>query len=822
MANTGDIGKTIGNYRLVAEIGSGAFGIVYRCEHAFLSNRIGAMKLMHATHLDSWKDRESFLLEARLLEMLKHPHILPIMDVGIHEGFPYLVTEYAPHGSLRDLMQHRYPNLIPPPEAVRIIVEIGEALNHAHQQNIIHRDLKPANILFNSKSEALLADFGIATTLATASIKFVDASGSPAYMAPEQFQGTVSKESDQYSLACIAYELFTGRRPFDAPDPFTLGFKHLMEMPVPPSHFNPQIPPYVEQAVLKALAKQRADRYPDIQAFITALQGAPASIAPGMFTGTIDDGHTLSAQKLPLVMPPLSSSSAEDTAKKLAPLPAAQERGLTLPTIAAGSGALTGAGIAEENIPTMRAQNSPGNGGAAIISGPITPAPLPLGYNPETPQPVFPVTYQIAPVVPPNAPVAPARRRRRPLLLAAILAILLLLLVPGVLAAYYTFAYPGTATVTITPQHKELSNSFTITQITGTSPDIAQQQVGGARLVTSTQSKTTQANATGVQHTSATYAGGSLTIVNSTTGAFYVYAHGSVKGKSGITVVTTNSYQVYVGPGQSVTLGAYASTAGTSGNIPARDVDISQASNGGTVHVYNASGFSGGRNAGTYSVVQQSDIDGAANPLLAPLTSSAQQDIQGQALKNERFADQPQCATKVSHDANVNDNVSSFNVTVTATCTAEVYDPQAPQKLATDLLTKQGATDLDPSYQVANIVTAIQRISITDAKKGILSILVLAEGVWNYRFSASQERALAQVINGKSQQDAQTTLASQQGIASTSVSLAGGFLFWNHVPTDLGHIYYTEKNVAAPQLQISPTPTASHTTATPGPGSPTP
>lgn len=156
-------------------------------------------------------------------------------------------------------------------EALTILFQIGQALQHAHEQHIIHRDLKPENILFNARGDALLTDFGIATTLATASIKNIDNAGTPAYMAPEQFRGQISKECDQYALGCIAYELFTGRTPFTAPDFFSLGFKHLMEAPVSPATCNPRIPAHIEQAILKALAKQRTERYPTIRAFIEAL-----------------------------------------------------------------------------------------------------------------------------------------------------------------------------------------------------------------------------------------------------------------------------------------------------------------------------------------------------------------------------------------------------------------------------------------------------------------------------------------------------------------------------------------------------------------------
>src|SRR5579872_3789795 len=233
-----NIGRLIGNYRVLAEIGAGGFGKVYRGEHVFLTERTVAIKFLH-THLSSSEEREQFLQEARFLEKLKHPHMLHVFDVGIDDGFPYLVTEYAPNGSLRNRIKRYAPNLIPAEEVVSILSQIGQTLYYAHQQQIIHRDLKPENILFNAQDEALLSDFGIATTLSTASIKAVGLIGTPLYMAPEQFQGKISKESDQYALGCIAYELVTGRTPFTAPDFFALGFRHISAEPVPPRQFNP-------------------------------------------------------------------------------------------------------------------------------------------------------------------------------------------------------------------------------------------------------------------------------------------------------------------------------------------------------------------------------------------------------------------------------------------------------------------------------------------------------------------------------------------------------------------------------------------------------
>src|SRR5438270_247876 len=198
MSTDDNLQKEIGNYRVVREIDSGAFGRVYLAQHTLLKNRIVAIKLLHTTHLSSVEEHDSFLREAQFLEVLKHPYIMPILDVGIHEGFPYLVAEYAPNGSLRDRIRHYAPRPLPMQETLVILTQVGQALYYAHQQHIIHRDIKPENILFNAKGEALLADFGVATMIETASIKFATVIGTPSYMAPEQFQNSISKESDQY------------------------------------------------------------------------------------------------------------------------------------------------------------------------------------------------------------------------------------------------------------------------------------------------------------------------------------------------------------------------------------------------------------------------------------------------------------------------------------------------------------------------------------------------------------------------------------------------------------------------------------------------
>ncbi len=265
------IGRSFGNYQVIAEIDCGSFGCVYQAQHTFLP-RVAAIKLLHVARLRSQEACNAFLQEAQLLERLKHPNILQIYEFGLDDGLPYLVTEYASRGSLRDLLNSRTSQLLPLRDVISIIAQVGEALYYAHQQGVIHHDLKPENILFNEQNDALLADFGIAIVRTTTLEQVADMNGTPAYMAPEQFQGKASRRSDQYSLACIMYELVTGRRPFTAPDAISMGLKHMRESPIPPTWLNPDLPPQMERVILKALEKRRINRYPDVLTFIRELQ----------------------------------------------------------------------------------------------------------------------------------------------------------------------------------------------------------------------------------------------------------------------------------------------------------------------------------------------------------------------------------------------------------------------------------------------------------------------------------------------------------------------------------------------------------------------
>ncbi|GCE28173.1 hypothetical protein KDA_36570 [Dictyobacter alpinus] len=269
------LGKQLASYILTESLGQGAFGSVYLGKHFLLTQKPPvAIKVLN-TVLNSQEEFDRFFQEAVILDALTHPNILPVLDANLYEGYPFFVAEYAPGGSLRDRLDQLDGEPMLTEEAIEILSQVGAGLQHAHDMDVVHRDLKPANILFSSTETALLADFGIA--LQINKTRRVDEIGTPAYMSPEQFKGKLSKKSDQYALGCIAYEMLTGQQLFIADDPYTIGYKHIYEAPIPPHELNPDLSPALEDALLKALSKERDDRFENVSDFIQALQNTLSS-----------------------------------------------------------------------------------------------------------------------------------------------------------------------------------------------------------------------------------------------------------------------------------------------------------------------------------------------------------------------------------------------------------------------------------------------------------------------------------------------------------------------------------------------------------------
>ncbi len=269
-------GQQFGNYRLSKCIGGGGFACVYLGKHIHL-DRYAAIKVLKAQMTE--EEQEAFLVEARTIARLEHPHIVPILEFGVESDTPFLVMTYKSRGSLRTA----YPkgSLLPLPAIVSYVKQVAEALQYAHDQKVVHRDIKPHNLLLGNHDEILLSDFGIAVTShRTDSWVQQKILGTPFYMAPEQFRAHAVPASDQYSLAVIIYEWLSGKVPFtaDAPSPqeqfLQLAYQH-NEVPPPPLHEKvPTISGAVEEVVHKALAKDPQQRFGSMLAFAHALEQA--------------------------------------------------------------------------------------------------------------------------------------------------------------------------------------------------------------------------------------------------------------------------------------------------------------------------------------------------------------------------------------------------------------------------------------------------------------------------------------------------------------------------------------------------------------------
>lgn len=263
------LGQQLGNYRLIRILGQGGFADVYLGEHVYLRTQ-AALKVLQMRV--AGEDMEGFLNEARTIASLKHPHIVRVLDFGVERNIPYLVMEYAPLGTLRQL----YPKgtCLPLTAIVSYVRQVASALQYAHEHRLVHRDVKPENILLELNNDILLSDFGIALVAQSSRYQNTqETAGTIAYMAPEQLQGKPRPASDQYSLGIVVYEWISGDRPFHGS--FTEMYsQHLFVPPPPLSQKVPTLLHDVDAVVQAALAKDPQQRFPTVQAFAEALEQA--------------------------------------------------------------------------------------------------------------------------------------------------------------------------------------------------------------------------------------------------------------------------------------------------------------------------------------------------------------------------------------------------------------------------------------------------------------------------------------------------------------------------------------------------------------------
>lgn len=315
------IGRLIsGRYRLIAPLGDGGMATIWRAVDEQLDREV-AVKLLRPQFSSDPGFAARFKLEARSAGGLSHPNIVSVYDYGTdgQDGEQYIVMELVEGRDLSGVLRER--GSLSTDDAARIAIAVASALEAAHRKGIVHRDVKPGNILITDDGDVKVTDFGIARAVAEASMTVTGTTlGSVHYFSPEQARGDeVTGASDVYSLAIVLYEMLTGRRPFEADSAAAVALKRLNEDPPRPGDIGHPVPAGLEGILMRGLARDPADRFPDAGAFAEALRvwrrdpGAPAPVVPPPAAATPPAGEptiyvpprvTRPADRLPVAPPP--------------------------------------------------------------------------------------------------------------------------------------------------------------------------------------------------------------------------------------------------------------------------------------------------------------------------------------------------------------------------------------------------------------------------------------------------------------------------------------------------------------------------------------
>lgn len=255
--------QQVPGYKVIAPLGAGAMATVYKAKQLSL-DRLVAIKVLPKKFINNPQFVERFYAEGKAAAQLNHPNIVQAFDVGQAGDYHYFVMEYVEGRTVYDdIVKHkRYSEA----DAIIIIIQVAEALQHAHSKGLIHRDVKPKNIMISKEGVAKLADMGLARAMSdkeAAEAEAGKAFGTPYYISPEQIRGEVNigPPSDIYSLGATLYHMVTGAVPFDGKNPSAVMHKHLKETPQPPDHVNPKLSAGVSEVIEKMMSKNPKERY---------------------------------------------------------------------------------------------------------------------------------------------------------------------------------------------------------------------------------------------------------------------------------------------------------------------------------------------------------------------------------------------------------------------------------------------------------------------------------------------------------------------------------------------------------------------------------
>ncbi|MDY0812199.1 protein kinase domain-containing protein [Kitasatospora purpeofusca] len=397
------IGRALnGRYELVEILGVGGMATVWRGVDHVLGRQV-AVKVLNGGLADDPRFAERFGREAQHAAMLVHPRIAMVFDSGLDQGSPYIVMELVQGRSLAVLLAQRRG--LPVEQAVGIAAAVCEGLAHAHAAGLVHRDIKPGNIMITHDGGVKVVDFGIARAGSSHNLtQTASVLGTAAYLSPEQATASpLDGRTDLYAVGCVLTEMLTGAPPFTAETPVAIAYKHVGELPLPPSVRRPGLPPALDAAVLRLLAKNPADRPADAAAARAELLACVPGLVPA------DPTTELLAAAFP----------------QAAPAPADQRHTTLLPPLPAPPAATSvmapvpAAGPVPEAGPVRESRRRPivlgalglaGAAGAAMLAltafdGPSTPAAAP-STRPTTTAPVTPAATPTQAPVPAPTPTA--------------------------------------------------------------------------------------------------------------------------------------------------------------------------------------------------------------------------------------------------------------------------------------------------------------------------------------------------------------------------------------------------------------------------------
>jgi len=276
-------GTLIGGYRIEGQAGAGGMAVVFRAREESLGRPV-ALKVLSPGMSSDAEFRERFVRESRAASAVDHPSIIPVHAAGEDRGVLYLAMRYVAGGDLHSLVEREGP--LPPERAIALLAPVASALDAAHAAGIVHRDVKPANVLIDSSpgraDHPYLSDFGLAKRPAlpgmTNAGEFVGTAG---FASPEQLAGhPVSRQTDQYGLACVAYLILTASMPFHSGDPQVTLWAQMSKSPPRVTDRRPDLPPEVDRVIARALARDPAERFASCGEFTGALRQALAATTP--------------------------------------------------------------------------------------------------------------------------------------------------------------------------------------------------------------------------------------------------------------------------------------------------------------------------------------------------------------------------------------------------------------------------------------------------------------------------------------------------------------------------------------------------------------